>query len=89
MPVNLLPEQYLETGDPWVSRNPGLCRVFDADGNELKRIKLEPSPSLTSGPVSIRLRAGGSPTARAKVTLLLEGTADGRKAPPKRSESDQ
>ncbi|NLY02282.1 MAG: hypothetical protein GXY83_39860 [Rhodopirellula sp.] len=89
LPVNLLPEQYLETGDPWESRDPGLCRVFDADGNELKRIKLGPSLSLESGPVSLRLHAEGSPTARAKVTLLLEGMADGQKAPPKRSESDR
>ena len=56
LPVTLRPEQYLETGDPWGSREPGICRVFDADGNELKRINVGPLLSSARG-----RSHGGSP----------------------------
>ncbi len=72
LPVTLQPEQYLETGDPWGSREPGVCRVFDADGNELKRINVEPLLKLDPGPVSWRFSAQGSSAARARITLFLE-----------------
>ena len=72
LPVTLQPEQYLEIGDPWGSRDPGVCRVFDADGRELKRIKPGSPLNLEPGPVSCRLSARGTPAARARITLLLE-----------------
>ncbi len=72
LPVTLQPEQYLEIGDPWGSRDPGVCRVFDADGNELKRINAGPPLNVQPGPVSCRVSARGTPAARARITLLLE-----------------
>jgi len=74
LPVRLEPEQYLETGDLWGTRAPALCRVFDADGNELRRLTLAGAlPAVPAGETSLRFSAGGEPPARAKVTIMLLG----------------
>lgn len=73
LPVALRPEHYVETGDLWGSHDPGVWRVFDADGKQLERGRLETVPNLKAGRVSLQLSASGSPGARSKVTVLLEG----------------
>jgi hypothetical protein len=71
LPVTLEPEQYLETGDLWSSGDAFLCRVFDADGNELRRVTLPgPLPTIPAGETSLRFSTGGQPPARAKVTIM-------------------
>lgn len=75
LPINLKPEQYAEIGDPWSSRDDRLCRVFDADGNELSRVNLESQVIIPQGQLDLRLHAQGEPAARAKVTLLLEASS--------------
>lgn len=73
LPITLKPEQYAEIGDPWSSRDDRLCRVFDADGNELSRVTLESQALIPQGQLDLRLSSEGMPTGRARVTLLLEG----------------
>ena len=73
LPVTLEPEQYLETGDWWGAADPALCRVFSADGNELRRVKLNAPPVVPAGCSTVRLEAGGQPPARAKVAVMLRG----------------
>lgn len=69
LPVTLEPEQYLETGHWWGTPNPSLCRVFDPDGNELRRLTLPVPPQVPAGNATLRLDAQGQ--ARAKVTVML------------------
>ena len=74
LPVTLEPEQYLETSDLWNTRDPAACRVFDAGGNELRRLTLPgPLPTIPAGETSLRFSIGGQPAARAKVTVVLLG----------------
>ena len=70
LPVALEPEQYLETGDWWGTRDPAVCRVFDADGNELRRLTLPDPPELPAGTSAVRFEAAGQ-AARGKVTAML------------------
>ena len=56
IPVTLHSEQYLETGDLWGSGDPQVCRVFDADGHQLQRLKLAaPVPTVPAGKLSLQL----------------------------------
>ena len=73
LPVTLAPEQYLETGDWWNTREPACCRVFDADGRELRRLQLDAPPVLPVGASAVRFESEGPAPARAKVTLMLKG----------------
>jgi len=74
LPVTLRSEQYLETGDLWGSGEPNVCRVFDASGNQLQRLKLAGSmPTVPSGKVPLHLSPQGQPPGRAKATLFLLG----------------
>ena len=74
LPATLEPEQYLETGDRWGTREPRFCRVFNADGKELRRFKLAAPPVLPAGMSTIRFESEGQPSARAKVTVMLKGS---------------
>lgn len=70
LPVALEPEQYLETGDWWGTCDPAVCRVFDADGNEMRRLTLPDPPELPAGNSTLRFEAGGR-SARGRVTGML------------------
>lgn len=73
LPVALEPEQYLETGDLWASRDPAVCRIFDADGQERRRLKLDGLlPGVPAAASTIRFQNEAKLSARARVTLLLE-----------------
>jgi hypothetical protein len=73
LPVTLASEQYLETGDWWGTREPATCRVFDADGRELRRLQLDAPPALPAGASTVRFESEGPTPARAKVTIMLKG----------------
>jgi hypothetical protein len=71
--VTLEIDQYLETGDPWGTRDPAVCRVFDADGHELRHLKLAAPPQVPAGVSTVHLEAGDPSPARARVTVILKG----------------
>lgn len=76
LPVTLEPEQYLETGDLWDGRDPGLCRVFDPNGQELRRLTLKAAPpAVPAGRSEIQFSTPGQASARAKVTVILLGSS--------------
>jgi len=74
LPATLEPEQYLETGDLWATRDPAVCRSFDPDGVELRRTVLKAvPPTVPAGASEVRFTAAAPAMARAKVTVMLMG----------------
>lgn len=73
LPADLEPGQYLETGDLWGSRDPRVLRVFDANGRELSRQRLDRVPDLAAGQLSVGMRWAGQPAAQARITLMAIG----------------
>jgi hypothetical protein len=74
IPDSLEPGQSLETGDLWGNLDPSALRIFDGDGNQLRRAAFPaPPPVVPTGTAAISFSAQGQPAARVKVTVMLLG----------------